>query len=74
MLYAFRCALCSKKVVVDHSIHAPHPERHTGCGGKLNRIFEPVSVHYRGSGFFTTDSVLQDATEDERLAAEYTNS
>ena len=73
MQYAFRCT-CGKKVVIEHSIHDPHPELHKGCGGKLSRIFEPAAVHYRGSGFFTTDSVLQDANEDMKLAAEFTGS
>jgi predicted nucleic acid-binding Zn ribbon protein len=73
MQYAFGCT-CGKRVVIEHPINAPHPEFHASCGGKLTRIFEPVAVHYRGSGFFSTDSVLQDATEDERLAAEFTNS
>jgi predicted nucleic acid-binding Zn ribbon protein len=73
MQYRFRCT-CGKMVTVDHSIYAPHPETHKGCGGKLTRLFEPAAIHYRGSGFFSTDSVLQDATEDEKLAAEYTHS
>ena len=73
MQYTFQCT-CGKTVIVDHSIHEPHPVFHAGCGGKLTRIFDPVPAHYRGSGFFATDSVLQDATEDERLAAEYTHS
>lgn len=73
MEYQFRCT-CGKKIVMEHSINAPHPEFHVVCGGKLTRVFEPAAIHYRGSGFFTTDSVLQDATEDERLAAEFTHS
>ena len=73
MEYSFSCT-CGKKVVINHSIHDPHPGTHAGCGGKLTRVYEPASIHYKGSGFFSTDSVLQDATEDERLGAEFTHS
>lgn len=25
------------------------------CGAKVERVFSPVAVHYKGSGFYTTD-------------------
>jgi predicted nucleic acid-binding Zn ribbon protein len=25
------------------------------CGGRVVRVFHPVAIHFRGSGFYTTD-------------------
>ncbi len=25
------------------------------CGGELRRVFHPVAIHFKGSGFYTTD-------------------
>jgi len=30
-------------------------ERCTECGAPVQRVFHPVAVHFKGSGFYTTD-------------------
>jgi len=25
------------------------------CGGEMNRVFTPAGVHFKGSGFYSTD-------------------
>jgi predicted nucleic acid-binding Zn ribbon protein len=48
-----------------------HPEvLCANCGEPMNRLFQPLRVHYHGDGFYTTDHVLSDPTEDEVLASE----
>jgi predicted nucleic acid-binding Zn ribbon protein len=48
-----------------------HPEvLCQNCGEPMNRLFAPLGVHYHGDGFFTTDRVLTDPTEEQVLAAE----
>jgi putative FmdB family regulatory protein len=38
------------------SIHAPKPEACTICGaGPLEVVLHPVAVHFKGSGFYSTD-------------------
>ena len=39
-----------------HGIHEPAPEECPTCGeGPLIRVLHPVAVHFKGSGFYSTD-------------------
>jgi putative FmdB family regulatory protein len=39
-----------------HGMTEPRPERCEICGeGPLQVVLHPVAVHYKGSGFYTTD-------------------
>jgi putative FmdB family regulatory protein len=39
-----------------HGIAEPAPEACTVCGeGPLVRVLHPVAVHFKGSGFYSTD-------------------
>jgi len=41
---------------VFHGISEPPPEVCTVCGkGPLTRVLHPVAVHFKGSGFYSTD-------------------
>jgi len=41
---------------VFHGMTEPAPERCEVCGaGPLQRVLHPVAVHYKGSGFYSTD-------------------
>jgi predicted nucleic acid-binding Zn ribbon protein len=38
------------------SIHAPKPEACPTCGaGPVDVVLHPVAVHFKGSGFYSTD-------------------
>jgi len=38
------------------SIHAPAPEKCSVCGeGPVEVVLHPVAVHFKGSGFYSTD-------------------
>jgi putative FmdB family regulatory protein len=34
------------------------------CGAPVERVFSPVAVHYKGSGFYTTDYARQGKSGD----------
>lgn len=39
-----------------HGIHEPAPEACSVCGdGPVTRVLHPVAVHFKGSGFYSTD-------------------
>jgi putative FmdB family regulatory protein len=41
---------------VFHGMTEPSPEQCEVCGAApLQRVLHPVAVHYKGSGFYTTD-------------------
>jgi putative FmdB family regulatory protein len=34
------------------------------CGARVERVFHPVAVHFKGSGFYTTDYGSRKAAQD----------
>ena len=43
------------------------------CGAPVERVFRPVAVHFKGSGFYTTDyarKASEDASSDGQGGAE----
>ena len=53
--YEYRCPN-GHLFEVFKSITAPAPEACSGCGeGPLEVVLHPVAVHFKGSGFYSTD-------------------
>ncbi|MCW2923489.1 MAG: hypothetical protein JWM98_893 [Thermoleophilia bacterium] len=57
--YEFKCGACGEHTEVFQSMSAPDPEacEHCGAVGQLQKVLFPVAVHYKGSGFYSTDYV-----------------
>jgi predicted nucleic acid-binding Zn ribbon protein len=65
MEYSFQCFTCKKVVVTKHAMSEPHPTHHDECGGVLRRLFIAPSVHYHGSGYYSTDKALSTTRKDD---------
>lgn len=56
-IYQYRCKRCGDFEVHHEMGKAPTTERCPSCHGRhAKRVYVPVGVVYRGSGFYTTDS------------------
>lgn len=54
-IYEFRCPN-GHVFEVFKSMSEPSPETCTTCGeGPLQQVLYPVAIHYKGSGFYSTD-------------------
>jgi putative FmdB family regulatory protein len=54
-LYEYKCPNGHLFEVI-HGMTEPSPETCEVCGaGPLQRVLHPVAVHYKGSGFYSTD-------------------
>jgi len=53
--YDFRCTSCGDITEVTMSAGSKNSEPCGSCGGALKRIFTPVGVVFKGSGFHNTD-------------------
>jgi putative FmdB family regulatory protein len=54
-IYEYRCPN-GHLLEVFHGMNDPSPERCEVCGASpLERVLHPVAVHYKGSGFYSTD-------------------
>jgi putative FmdB family regulatory protein len=53
-IYEYRCENGHEFEVVQRMIDDPVTKCEV-CGATVQRVFSPVAVHYKGSGFYTTD-------------------
>jgi putative FmdB family regulatory protein len=64
--YEYACTECGARTEVVRSISAaPAPlTTCTVCGGPLRKVFSPVGIVFKGSGFYRTDSRGKPAKTD----------
>lgn len=55
-LYDYKCSACKKITEVRHGFDESFGSACPHCGGKLNRVFNPAPIVFKGSGFYVTDS------------------
>lgn len=55
-IYVFECNDCGERVELLMSVNDPAPEKCESCGGSLRKIFLPVGIVFKGSGFYATDN------------------
>ncbi len=55
-IYQYTCVECAEPLeVVQKFTDAPLTEC-VACGGRLRKVFSPVGIVFKGSGFYRTDS------------------
>jgi putative FmdB family regulatory protein len=54
-IYEYRCDDCGVSVEVLQRMSDDPLETCEQCGGHLRRVLHPVAIHFKGSGFYTTD-------------------
>jgi len=65
--YEYKCKKCDRNFEVTHSIH-DSVETCEECGGEVRRVFHPVGILFKGSGFYATDSKKPDNKPARPLA------
>jgi putative FmdB family regulatory protein len=53
-IYEYRCSN-GHTFEVTQSMADDPPETCEVCGASVERVFHPIAVHFKGSGFYTTD-------------------
>ncbi len=54
--YAYACTSCGHEFEVVQSISDPTVTTCESCSGPVRKVFHPVGVAFKGSGFYRTDS------------------
>jgi len=54
-IYEYECEECGASVEAFQKMSDPPLERCERCGGRLRKVLHPVAIHFKGSGFYTTD-------------------
>jgi putative FmdB family regulatory protein len=53
--YSYQCSSCSHQFELRQSFDSEPEQECPVCSNKARRLFHPVGVIYKGSGFYTTD-------------------
>ena len=62
--YEYACTECGDRTEVVQSIADAPLTTCTVCGGPLRKVFSPVGIVFKGSGFYRTDSRGKPAKSD----------
>jgi putative FmdB family regulatory protein len=62
--YEYTCTECGDRTEAVQSISDPPLTTCTVCGGRLRKVFSPVGIVFKGSGFYRTDSRGKPAKAD----------
>ena len=62
--YEYACTECGARTEVVQSIADPPLTTCAVCGGRLRKVFSPVGIVFKGSGFYRTDSRGKPAKAD----------
>ncbi len=63
--YEYACTECGAHVEVVQSMSDAPLVTCAVCGGRLRKVFAPIGVVFKGSGFYRTDSRAKPAATDK---------
>jgi len=71
-VYEYRCKSCGKTHEIEHGFNDKRPTECPTCGGELVRVFHPIGLVFKGSGFHKTDYSGTSRRPDAKPPAEKT--
>jgi putative FmdB family regulatory protein len=54
-VYEYACTACGERTEARQSFDDPPLEECPRCGGRLRKLYSPVGIVFKGSGFYATD-------------------
>ncbi|HET7481680.1 MAG TPA: FmdB family zinc ribbon protein [Actinomycetota bacterium] len=74
-VYEYACTRCGERTEARQSFSDPPLEECPVCGGKLRKLYSPVGIVFKGSGFYSTDSKSgKTATKDSGTKSDTSSS
>lgn len=55
-IYEYACTACGERTEAKQGFDDPPLEECPVCGGRLRKLYSPVGIVFKGSGFYATDS------------------
>jgi putative FmdB family regulatory protein len=71
--YEYACTRCGEHVEVVQSMSDAPLTTCQACGGPLRKVFAPIGIVFKGSGFYRTDSRKQPDGAGDRAPAASTS-
>lgn len=55
-IYEYACTACGERTEAKQSFDEPPLTECPHCGGSLRKLYSPVGIVFKGSGFYSTDA------------------
>jgi putative FmdB family regulatory protein len=55
-IYEYACTSCGERTEAKQAFSDPPLEECPVCGGRLRKLYSPVGIVFKGSGFYSTDA------------------
>ncbi len=55
-VYEYACTACGERTEARQGFDDPPLTECSVCGGKLRKLYSPVGIVFKGSGFYATDT------------------
>ncbi len=68
-VYEYACTACGERTEARQGFDDPPLEECPHCGGKLRKLYSPVGIVFKGSGFYSTESKKDSKAREDRSAA-----
>jgi putative FmdB family regulatory protein len=65
-IYEYECEKCHERYEIMTNLGEEPPKTCIKCGGNLKKIFSPVGIVFKGSGFYTTDYKKKSSNSNEK--------
>jgi putative FmdB family regulatory protein len=72
--YEYACVECGNHIEVVQSMSDPPLAVCAACGGRLRKVFSPIGIVFKGSGFYRTDSRGKSPTSTRESSSKDTSS
>ena len=69
-IYVYACTACGERTEAKQSFDDPPLEECPHCGGKLRKMYSPVGIVFKGSGFYSTDARKSSSTSSSASSGE----
>lgn len=63
-VYEYACTACGERTEARQGFDDPPLEECPVCGGKLRKLYSPVGIVFKGSGFYSTDQKSKKSTRE----------
>jgi putative FmdB family regulatory protein len=73
-VYEYACTTCGERTEARQSFDDPPLEECPICGGPLRKLYSPVGIVFKGSGFYSTESKRDSRAGRDGQAAASSNS
>jgi putative FmdB family regulatory protein len=67
-IYEYACTACGERTEAKQGFDDPPLEECPICGGRLRKLYSPVGIVFKGTGFYATDAKKGAADKDEKPA------